>query len=210
MSSRPTRVILVRHAEPSEDARGRCYGSLDVGLSDAGRVQAATLADALRSADIDAVFSSPRRRALQTADPVSRLLGIRVLVDDDLRELDFGELEGRCYADIAATMPDLYHRWMTEPTAVTFPGGESFADLRVRALAATRRIRADAAGATALFVTHAGVCPAIVGGVLEVAPELIFRLDVGYSRVTVIDWFGDDPVLRLMNGRAQDVALTLA
>jgi len=189
MSSRPTRIILVRHAEPSEDARGRCYGSLDVGLSDAGRLQAAALADALPPAAIDAVFSSPRRRALQTAHPVARAHGIRVVVDDDLRELDFGELEGQRYADIAAAMPELYDRWMKEPTAVTFPGGERFADLRARGLAASRRIRAEAAGSTALIVTHGGVCRAIVADVLEVAPKRIFRLDVGYARLTVMDWF---------------------
>src|SRR3712207_2412907 len=112
MTPDPTPLILVRHAEPSSDARGRCYGSLDIGLSAEGAVQAAALADALSTTEIAAVFSSPRRRALETAKPVANAHALPVLVDDDLRELNFGELEGERFDVIAATMPKLYEHWM--------------------------------------------------------------------------------------------------
>src|SRR5207302_3360680 len=135
-----SRLILVRHCEPEEDARGLCYGRLDIGLSDAGREHAKRLAAGLARLEWDAVYASPRVRARETAHAVAAARD--VLVDEGLRELDFGELEGRSYDEIAASDPELYRAWMERPTTVRFPGGESFADLKARALKSLERIRA--------------------------------------------------------------------
>lgn len=210
MSGRPTRLIVVRHAEPSDGVRGRCHGTLDQSLSTVGRAQAQALARELLEAEIAAIVASPLGRALDTAQEMARALGLPVVVDDDLRELEFGELEGLSYEEIERTMPALYAQWMTAPTTVTFPGGESFTELRTRARAACTRIRADHAGATVALVTHAGVCRAILADVLQLSPAHVFRIDLGYARLAVIDWFGDEPVIKLLNGRAVDVPLTLA
>ena len=89
------RLVLVRHAEAEESARGRCYGSLDVGLSARGRSQCATLADGLASEHVASVVSSPRIRALETARAIAERHGLGVRVDPAQQERDFGELEGR-------------------------------------------------------------------------------------------------------------------
>jgi broad specificity phosphatase PhoE len=136
-----TRIVLVRHAEPAASVRGRCYGSLDVELSPRGRRQAGALARAL--GPLAAVYSSPRRRALETA----RALGEPIVVDA-LREIDFGELEGHAYEEIERERPELFARWMTAPTTVRFPGGESYAELRDRVRQALADIRARGAVAS--------------------------------------------------------------
>jgi alpha-ribazole phosphatase len=184
------RLILIRHAEPVEDMRGRCYGSLDVGLSSEGLRNAQRLA----GLECNAVYSSPRIRALDTA----RAITGDVRIDDDLRELDFGELEGRTYDEIAASEPELYRAWMECPTTVTFPGGESFALLKKRALAALDRIRA--AHETAVVVTHGGIIRAALAEWLSMPDEAIFRLDQSYCGISVVDWFGEIPIVRLVNG----------
>jgi alpha-ribazole phosphatase len=189
-----SRLILVRHCEPQEDARGLCYGRLDIGLSDAGRQHAERLAAALARHEWDAVYASPRLRARETAVAVNR----DVVIDDGLREIDFGELEGRSYDEIAATDPELYRAWMERPTTVHFPGGESFAELRVRALEALDRIRA--AHEVAVVVTHGGVLRAGLAAWLGMPDEAIFRLDQRYGGVTIVDWVEDVPLVRLMNG----------
>jgi alpha-ribazole phosphatase len=189
-----SRLILVRHCEPQEDARGLCYGRLDIGLSDAGREHAERLAAALERHEWDAVYASPRLRARETAVAVNR----DVVIDDDLREIDFGDLEGRSYDEIAATDPELYRAWMDRPTTVRFPGGESFAELKVRALEALRRIRA--AHESAVVVTHGGVLRAGLAAWLGMPDEAIFRLDQRYGGVTIVDWLDGVPLVRLMNG----------
>jgi alpha-ribazole phosphatase len=193
-----TRLILVRHAEPADDARGRCYGRLDVGLSAAGLEHARRLPTSLSPLDYDAVYTSPRVRARLTAEPLASARGLSPVIDDELRELDFGELEGRHYEEIEASDPELYRAWMETPTRVRFPGGESYADLRVRGLRALERIRArhDAA----LVVTHGGIIRAALADWLGMPDEAIFRLDQSYCGTTIVDWLEATPVVRLLNG----------
>ena len=147
------------------------------------------------------VVSSPARRALETA----AALGTPE-VDERLRELDFGELEGRTYEEIERERPELFARWMRTPTEVRFPGGEGFEDLRERAVAAAAELRARHDGGTVAVVTHGGVVRALLADALGLPSAAIFRLDVGYARVSVVDWFdGDAPVVRLVNGAAGDL-----
>jgi alpha-ribazole phosphatase/probable phosphoglycerate mutase len=191
-------LILVRHTEPVDDARGRCYGSLDIGLSATGREHARELALRLARVEYDAVYSSPRLRARETADPVAAARGLELSIDDGLRELDFGALEGRTYDEIAESEPELYRAWMETPTQVRFPGGESFADLKARAIVALDRIRA--AHHAAVVVTHGGVLRAGVAEWLSMPAEAIFRLDQRYGGVTIVDWLDGAPLVRLVNG----------
>jgi alpha-ribazole phosphatase/probable phosphoglycerate mutase len=189
-----SRLVLVRHAEPAPDVRGRCYGTLDVELSERGHAQAAELAVTLRDEPVDLVVSSPRRRAVETA----AVLGLPVEVDERLRELDFGDFEGRTYEELERDEPELFRHWMSSPTTVRFPNGESYADLRARATAALADVRARAE--RAVVVTHGGVIRAGLAAWLELPDHAIFRLDQRHCGVTIVEWLGDEPVVRLLNG----------
>lgn len=192
-----SRLVLVRHTEPEEDARGRCYGRLDVGLSPAGLEHAARLVEELAGFAPDAVYTSPRRRAIDTAGPIAAARGLAPVVDERLRELDFGDFEGRTYEEIERAEPELYRAWMDTPTEVRFPGGESYDDLRRRAVAACDAIRGR--HATSLVVTHGGVVRAAVATWLELPAASIFRLDQSYGGVTVVDWLDGTPLVRVLN-----------
>ena len=193
-----TRLVLVRHAEPEEDARGRCYGSLDVGLSSEGQAHAQRLAGQLAALEYDAVYASPRIRAVDTARPVAAACALTPRVEQELREIDFGELEGRTYEEIERSQPELFRMWMETPTRVRFPGGENYADLRIRALRVLEEIRSrhDAA----VVVTHGGVIRAGLAAWLGMPDEVIFRLDQRYCGITIVDWLDDTPIVRLLNG----------
>jgi broad specificity phosphatase PhoE len=184
-----TRLVLVRHCEPEEDMRGRCYGSLDVGLSNEGRAHARELAARVSA---EAVWTSPRLRARETAAQ----LASSPLVDEDLRELDFGDFEGRTFDEIAASEPELYRAWMETPTRVRFPGGESYADLKTRALRSLDRIWS---GGDAVVVTHGGVIRAGLAAWLGIPDEWIFRIDVRYGGVTVVERVAGTPIVRMVN-----------
>lgn len=196
------RLLLIRHAAPVDDARGRCYGKLDIGLSSEGERQAQELVRSLSGVELDAVVSSPARRAVDTARPLARTRGLEIAVFDDLRELDFGELEGMTYDEIAATRPELYARWMAEPTSVRFPGGEGYVDLGRRAAAAVASLRATYPDRTVAVVTHGGVVRAVVAGLLAVPPEHIFRLGVDHASLTVVEWIAGEPVVQSLNSQA--------
>lgn len=195
-----TRLIMIRHGEPEADARGRCYGRLDVGLSDRGREQAAACAAALAREPVDAVYASPRRRAVESAGYVAGPRGIEVRVEEALREIDFGEFEGRTYDEIAHDYPDVYREWMEHPTEVAFPGGESYVGMRERVASAVRRIRAAHPGRTVAIVSHGGTNRVVLAEALGLADAAIFRFDQSFAAASVVDYFAETPVVRLLNG----------
>ena len=195
-----TRLLLIRHAQPEDDAQGRCYGRMDVELSTAGEAAAERLAENLRDVAIAAVYSSPRRRAVQTAERIAP-----PRVDARLSELDFGELEGLTFEQVERERPELFRRWMESPTRVRFPGGESWSDLRSRVAVVAADVRAAHAGATVAMVTHGGVVRAVLADALGLPDERVFAIDVGYARVSVVDWFDSTIVVRLVNGVAADL-----
>jgi broad specificity phosphatase PhoE len=194
-----TRLLLIRHLEPDRSVHGRAYGSLDAPLSALALERAAKLAQALDGMRLDAVYASPLRRAVETAAPLAVHHKLVPVVHEGLREIDFGEIEGSRYEDVEQGRPDLFRSWMSDPTGVSFPGGESFEDLRLRVLGAAEEIRARHRGRAAALVAHGGVTRAIVAASLGMPDEALFRLDQAYGAVSVVDWFDETPILRVLN-----------
>jgi alpha-ribazole phosphatase/probable phosphoglycerate mutase len=197
----PTRLILVRHAEPDESVRGRCYGRLDVDLCPDGLRHADELAAELERAPVTAVYTSGLLRARATATPIAERLGLEPVVVDELRELDFGELDGLPLDDIAVRFPELL-AWTETPSRVQFPGGESVAELRRRVLAAVLEIRRRHRGQTVVVVSHALPIRAVLAEALELPDDHLFRIGQDYGRFSVVDWFDEVPVVRLVNAPA--------
>ena len=197
-----TRIWLLRHGEPDESVRRLCYGSLDVGLSDAGRRQMMRAARELAAEPVAAIYSSPRLRAVESARILSEGLGARdpcARVVPDFREIDFGDFEGMAYDEIAARYPDLYRQWMEASTTVQFPGGESFATMRLRVLRAFDALSAAHAGETAVVVRHGGAIRAIVARTLGMAGEDIFHLAQDHGAINRIDLVDGFAVVSLLN-----------
>jgi broad specificity phosphatase PhoE len=194
-----TRLLLVRHEEPDESMRGRCYGHLDVPLSAAGRQRAGELGAVLSELPLTAVYSSPLSRSLGTAAAIAAVQGLDVLAEERLREIDFGELEGLTYDEVRAEHPDVYRAWMETPTRVRFPGGEAFTDLQRRVLAAAAEIRSRHDGEAVAIVAHGGVVRVVLADALGLADEAIFRLGQSHGGVNVVDWLEEAPVVRLVN-----------
>jgi alpha-ribazole phosphatase/probable phosphoglycerate mutase len=194
-----TRLVLCRHGEPEVAFRGRCYGRLDVGLSPRGLRQADALAARLAGLPLAAVYSSPARRALQTAHPVASTHELSPIAHAALHELDFGDLEGLPYEEIAARHPELYAAWMGEPTRVRFPDGESYSELRARVLAAVAELLERHRGAAFAAVSHGGPIRAVLASCLGIADEAVFRLDQHHGAISVVDWIGDAPLVRVVN-----------
>ena len=192
------RLIFVRHAEPDEEMRDRVYGRLDPDLSARGREYAAAIAAELAGEPIAAVYASPRLRALATAEPLAVRLGVETRVEDDLREIDFGELEGLTLAEAVERYP-VESQWTAAPAGALFPGGESVAGLRARTIAAAQSIAARQNGETAAVFAHALVIRAILADALAMAPDAMFRLDQSYGGISIVEWFDGNPFVRVVN-----------
>lgn len=116
-----------------------------------------------------------------------------------LAEVDFGELEGLTFEEIAGSHPEVYERWMQDPTSVRFPSGESFAELRERVSGGIARIREEHPSGTVAVVTHAGPIRAMLADALGLPNGAIFRIDLSYGGMTSIGWVDDEPFVRFVN-----------
>jgi probable phosphoglycerate mutase len=116
---------FLRHGETAWNAEGRWCGRTDVPLSDAGRRQAQLLAVRLQPILVEALYSSPLGRALETARIVGKAMGREPLVDHRLVELNYGAWEGSTYEESKRASPDLYRAWEADPARVAPPQGES-------------------------------------------------------------------------------------
>ncbi len=151
---RPTRLILIRHGETDWNVEGRYQGQADPPLNARGLEQARKLAAELSEVGIEIIYSSPLRRAWQTAEVIARALGVPLHPEPRLMEIHQGDWEGRLRAEIAARYPDLFRRWLSEPWEVTPPGGEHLRDVQRRVYAAVDDILARHRGQTVALVTH--------------------------------------------------------
>jgi alpha-ribazole phosphatase len=189
---------LIRHGETAAEARGRCYGSLDVPLSPQGAVSIQSVSERLPR--FAALYSSPRLRCQQTASIVAQRHNIPVLNIQELAELDFGDFEGKTYDEISTSHPELYALWMERPTEVTFPNGESFAQMQTRVLAAARNLIAQQQGQVFGIVSHGGVNRILLADALGIRCENVFRIAQRYGAVNCIRFLGSYPSVELVNG----------
>lgn len=193
---------LIRHGTPDLAVRGVCYGRLDVGLAAEGRRQLTLLSKRLKSQPLAAIYSSPRKRAVESAAILAAHHRCGVRTVEDLREIDFGDFEGLSYAEIEQRYPELYRQWMDRPTDVEFPNGGSFSRMCVRVMQALNVLRNRHAGQSVAIVTHGGVTRIALAEALGVPAANVFRIAQRYAALNLIHYVGAYPVVELLNGSA--------
>jgi len=149
------RLILVRHGETDTNKARLALGRADVELNEYGRWQAQRLALSLKDEAIGAIYSSPLKRALATAEPIASSHGLEVQVDEGLIEMDIGEMEGLTFQQVGERYPHFLQAWLGGQAAYeAMPGGERLLDVQERAWQAIERIRQRQEQGTVAAVTH--------------------------------------------------------
>jgi broad specificity phosphatase PhoE len=199
------RLYLVRHAAPAEWAVARCLPS-EVPLSRDGLEQSQQLATAFNGQPLAAVYASAMQRAIATAEPIAAAAGRTMICRDSLNEIDFGAFDGLTFDEIARRDADLYQQWMTTPAKVRFPAGECFRDMKARVLSVVTAIRRCHGGAV-VVVSHGGPIRAILGAALAIPDHAVFRVTLDHAGVSLVDWIGEQAVVRGVNLPSMAVSL---
>ncbi len=151
-----TRFYLIRHAQAEGNLYLRMHGWYDSGITDLGERQIAALTGRFDGVDVDAVYSSDLYRCRRTAEAIYRPKGLPLHTDRDLRELSMGSWEDLPFAQVARTAPKGWRDFLTMSPAYTGgEGGETFAQLQTRVVAALERLAAAHPGKTVAVCTHA-------------------------------------------------------
>jgi broad specificity phosphatase PhoE len=149
-----TEILLARHGETDWNRESRFQGHADPPLNGSGRQQAAELANALASEEFAAVYSSPLRRALETAQAVADRRGLTAVPIDGLREVDVGSWEALTRDEVEQRFPEQFRRWLDYGRG--WDDGETYEEMGDRVLAALDELAARHEGGRIVAVTHGG------------------------------------------------------
>jgi broad specificity phosphatase PhoE len=148
-----TEIILIRHGETEWNVQEVFRGRIDVELNETGVREAELLAEYLGGVKVEAVYSSPLRRALKTAEMIARYHKLKVEIAPGLIDFDFGQWQGLPHQEVKDRYKELYAQWRENPHLVQMPDGESLAGVRERALNLVNEAVARHEGAVVL-VSH--------------------------------------------------------
>jgi broad specificity phosphatase PhoE len=186
-----TRIILVRHGQTGWNVGAgtgeRFRGQTDLPLDDTGLVQARALAKRLASQPITAVYSSPLKRAVETARPTAQQLGLPVQPLPGIIDINYGDWQGFSHAEIVRAYPDLHQRWREEPHRVRFPDGESLRQVRLRGMAALKEVAARHEGQVILLVAHQVVNKVLVCAMLGLYDSHFWHIQQDNACINVFE-----------------------
>lgn len=180
---------FVRHGVSGWNAESRLCGRTDVPLAEEGRRQAALLGERLRGLSATALYTSPLRRAVETAEIIARAVGLAPMVDERLVELDYGAWEGKTFAEIMAQEADAFRAWDADPGNVAPRGGESGGQALQRVAPFLEELAARHAGERehAIVVCHRTICRLVVCHALGLSPsEYRRRLSMDNAALNII------------------------
>lgn len=200
-----THLILVRHAETLANQQFHYVGVQDHALSTRGEKQAKYLAEAFATLPITAIYSSPLRRAHDTAYRIAAPHDLEVHDVDWLRECNFGSWEGLSRAEIIALSPDDAKRlqaWEHDP-AIAAPCGESIEMLQTKVCTNIALLMRNHATGTILLVSHVGPIKALLCTALGAPLTAMHNIFLDTATVSVVDWNDGRWLVRLVNDNLQ-------
>jgi len=149
-----TTIYLIRHAQAEGNIYRYFQGQMDGQLSENAAYQLAALAERFAPIQIDAVYTSPLYRAGMTARAIADPKGLPLIIEEDLKEINCGKLEGMPYGEIAWRYPELNEKFGQQTPELDIPDGEAVRDVAKRMRAAILRIARDNPGKTCAAVSH--------------------------------------------------------
>ena len=160
-----TQIILVRHGETEWNVEEIFRGRIDIELNATGLKQVELLAEYLSHIRIDAVYSSPLKRALKTAEMIAGYHKLDVEKALGLIDFNYGEWQGLAHQQVKDKYKELYVEWINSPDQVKMLAGESLSDVRERAMGVVSDVIDKYVG-TVVLVSHRVVNKVLVCALL--------------------------------------------
>ncbi len=192
-----TTFLLIRHGDTEWVGKALAGRLPGVGLSVRGREQAEALVGRLSAHRIDAIFSSPLQRTMETAEPLSKDRGLPVQTRPRLIEIDFGDWTGAKLADIGGD--PLWQRFNTLRSITRAPRGELMLEVQTRMVDELEQLRNEHPGGTLALFSHQDTIKAAVAHCLGMPLECFFRFGIDPSSVTVLQMHEHGPHLVTLN-----------
>lgn len=179
-----TEILLIRHGETEWNASGRFQGSKDISLAQEGIIQAKFLKERLQC-DFDGVYTSPLSRAMETAEIICEGTSLKPIIENEIREIEFGHWEGLTINEIRDQYPKEFNFWRTDEENADLMGGDlSLRKASHRAKEAILRIANENKGKKVIIVAHGGIIKAGLIGLFDWKMTMYHKLNLGNTAIT--------------------------
>jgi Fructose-2,6-bisphosphatase len=206
------RFMIVRHGQTAWNQQRKIQGITDIPLNDVGRFQVRCLAEYIKKHyRVDAVYSSPLKRARETAQICAEPFDIPVQLTDELREIRLGDWEGLTFDEIQRTHPKELELWEKEPHVCVIPGdSETISDIAIRLRGLIERLKElhESNNETVLCITHHTPARLIIADSMGLGIKGMSHLRINNASLNVFDWTPDQTLLYTLNERCYMDALS--
>jgi len=196
-------IYFLRHGETAASQTGGYCGALDPDLTPAGYQMAEDFADAYQSLPWVAVYSSPLRRAVATAKPLCEVAGIRMQLKEGLKEIAFGQWEGKTPEEVNHEFHDTYVRWLTDPGWNAPTGGERGIDIARRSSLVLEKIEKTYTTGKVLVVSHKATTRIMLCSLLGIdVGRFRDRISLPVASISIVEMAEHGPLLHMLGDRA--------
>lgn len=192
------KLYLLRHAQSEYNEKGIFQGRLDSDLTPLGFVQARLSALELEDKGIEVIYSSPQRRAYKTALTVADVLGLEVVVDERLREMSFGEYEGKHFWSLLEQEGARMRAWLSNPVKNPLPTQENMQDFEKRVSSFLKDLISSPYKAV-LVVAHGGTLHAMVCLALGLGLENLWNIHMDNAGISLLTYKAGKFELKQLN-----------
>jgi len=194
------KLFLIRHGQTDSNVEGRYQGSLETNLTEKGMEQAAAAKKYLSKVKFSGIYSSPLKRAMQSAAIIAKDSGLEIKVRKDLREINFGKWEGMRFEEINSKYRQDYQDWLADPYNNSPTGGESFGSVIERASKTVKDVVAkNPDGSSVAIITHGGVILALIVNWLQIPSQCWRSLIQRQGAINIVVVDRDFPYISSIN-----------
>ena len=194
-----TRIVLVRHGRTEWNRIERFRGRADITLDDVGIKQAEAAAKRIKKWPISAVYSSPLRRSLSTAEIIAASVDLNVLSMPGIIDIDYGEWQGLSTEEVIARDGQLYSEWIENPDKVKFPSGESFAEVRERVSKVVDSLIQQHEKESVVLVSHKVICQILILSLLGLDNSHFWQITQDVCAMNLFEVRGGIPSALFIN-----------
>jgi phosphoserine phosphatase len=195
-----SRIYLLRHGETEWNREQRAQGcSNDIPLSDVGINQAEAIANRLCEEKIDKIFSSPLKRAYQTAEIISKHHSMAVKTYHELREINFGCWEGLNFKEIGERYPEVIKIWRATPHLAKIPDSESLLELKERSMGKLMEMLKIHSEDNILIVSHGITCKVIIAALMGIDLGNLHKIRQDNTGLNIFEYKNDNFYTLLLN-----------
>jgi broad specificity phosphatase PhoE len=195
-------LYFLRHGQTASSRGNLFCGSIDPPLTGDGEEMAQELAKAYASTSWEAIYCSPKQRAMATARPLANALQMELQLRDGLQEINYGAWEGKDVDTVSTEYHDDYLRWLADPGWNAPTGGETAMAIAARALAVVEEIRQKHNDGNVLVVSHKATLRIVLCSLLGIdAGRFRYRLGMPVCSVSVVEFGKHGPLLKVLADR---------